>query len=247
LFEKGRVTAIIDLELAHLGDPVADLAGLFSRDLSEPLGDLQRAIKRYETLTDSVVDRALLDFHTARWCLCTPLAVAGLVAAPPPGLDFAQYLSWYWAYSRAAIEVIARSIGVALEDIALPDPVTSRHSPAYGVLLRDLESTAGGDGFGAYEAQSTLRVAQYLENVDRFGEQIEDAEQGDARALLGARPASGAAADEQLEAAVLEDAGGREAEWVRYLHRRCLRQEALLGPAMRELDGVRIQSADLPS
>jgi len=48
LFDAGRVTAIIDLELAHLGDPAEDLGALRSRDLSEPLGDLRAAFAAYE-------------------------------------------------------------------------------------------------------------------------------------------------------------------------------------------------------
>lgn len=107
LFEDGRVTAVLDLELAHLGDPAEDLAGLRTRDLSEPLGDLRRAVRSYEEETGRAVDRRLVDFHTVRFALVTPLAIAGIVAKPPPKVDFVQYLCWYHVYGRAALEVIA--------------------------------------------------------------------------------------------------------------------------------------------
>ena len=58
LFEKSRVTALLDFELAYIGDPMADFAGLRNRTLSEPLGDLRRALRRYEQQTGEPVDRA---------------------------------------------------------------------------------------------------------------------------------------------------------------------------------------------
>ena len=97
------MTAVIDLELATLGDPMADLAGMLSRDLSEPMGDLTDAFRSYEKLSGEPLDRDAIDFHTIRFCTITPLAVAHLVAAPPPGVDWVQYLGWYcvWYFSPA--------------------------------------------------------------------------------------------------------------------------------------------------
>src|SRR5262249_5226658 len=63
LFDAGRVTAVIDLELATLGDPAADLGGLRGRDLSEPLGDLARGLRTYERFAGEPIDRDAVDFH----------------------------------------------------------------------------------------------------------------------------------------------------------------------------------------
>ena len=46
LYEGHKVTSFIDLELATLGDPAADLAGMRGRDLAEPLGPLEPAFER---------------------------------------------------------------------------------------------------------------------------------------------------------------------------------------------------------
>ena len=61
---------------------------------------------------------------------------------------------------------------------------------------------------------------------------------------LGGRPNSWTEADAALEALVLESGGAREPELLRYLQRRTLRQEAIVGPALRELEGVAIQPID---
>src|SRR5262249_8599562 len=86
LFDAGRITTLHDFELACLGDPMAEFAGLRNRTLSEPLGDLRRALRRYEELSGEPVDLRAIDFHTVRFGLVTPPSTAPRVAAPPPGL-----------------------------------------------------------------------------------------------------------------------------------------------------------------
>ena len=51
LVEAGRVTAIYDLELVHVTDPQADLAGLRIRNAFEPLSDLRQIFHHYTELT----------------------------------------------------------------------------------------------------------------------------------------------------------------------------------------------------
>jgi hypothetical protein len=228
VFEHGRVTAVLDLELACLGDPLADLGALRSRDLSEPLGDLSRAVRDYERLRGAPADRGVIDYHTARFALCTPLAVANLIARPPAWLDLVQYTAWYWVYGRAALEAIALHDRIELVPPALP--------PAEPAL-----APAGGD-FGGYARDAAARVAAWRARSAQHGAALEADTLADAAALLGARPRGVAEADAALEALISAAGPQREAEILRALHRRCLREEALLQPVLRELEGVAIQA-----
>ena len=99
LFEKGHLTTLIDLELALLGDPAADLGGMMGRDLSEPLGDLNRGFERYFEFSGERIPRSVIEYHAIRFNLNTSLATAPLVATPPPGIDLVQYLGWYWVWT----------------------------------------------------------------------------------------------------------------------------------------------------
>ncbi len=248
LFEGERVTAIIDLELATLGDPLADLAGMVSRDLSEPLGDLSRAFRKYQELTGEQVDREALDFHTVRFSTITPLAVAHLVAAPPAGLDLVQYLCWYSVWLRAPLEVIANRLGVSLDPVEVPEPRVSRYTTAHDALRNLLGASEAGSGqadeFAGYERDVAARVAEYLRRADRLGPALEAHDLDEAGALLGTRPTSWTEADSALEQAVLDSSPERDAEWVRLFHRRLQRLEILLAPVMRELEGVSVQRID---
>ena len=97
-----------------------------------------------------------MHYHTVRFGLNTPLAVAPLCRQPPPGLNFAQYLGWNLIYARLPIEVIAEVEGVALERPTLPDAGASLGATANDVLVRMLESELGE----SYEVDTALRVAQ---------------------------------------------------------------------------------------
>lgn len=240
LFEGGRVTAVIDLELATLGDPLADLGALRSRDISEPLGDLSRGMRRYAELSGEPLDRGALAFHAVRFALNTPLAVAPLCQRPPPGLDFAQYLGWKLVYGRLALEIIAEEMGVSL---APPEPAhhdSDPADPASDALLALLES-----GRESYEVDAAYRVGQYLREVQRRGAALERVDLAEMAPLLGRRPASRREADAALEARVLSPDFEIDAAWIRALHRRALREESLLRPAMRELADARFQALRL--
>jgi aminoglycoside phosphotransferase (APT) family kinase protein len=227
LFEKGRVTALLDLELALLGDPLADLGALRSRDLSEPLGDLSAAVRHYESLRGPA-DRAVIDYHTARFALCTPLATANLIARPPQWLDLVQYSAWYHVYGRAALEAIALRDGIALEPPALP--------PAERPIA------VGTPDFASYARDAAERVAVWRERQARYGAALEADTLDDCGRILGARPRTSAEADAALEELALANVDpAREASMLRALHRRCLREEALLQPVLRELEGVAVQ------
>ena len=230
MFESGRVTAVIDLELACLGDPAADLGGMRGRDLSEPLGDLARGVRRYEELTGEPVDRRAIDFHTVRFGLVTPMAVARLVAEPPEGLDFVQYLSWYVVWTRTCLEVVADRHDLSLGTLELPAELT-----------RTGDATDAGASFEAYEQDTAARIATWRERQERFGPDLEAQDLDDASALLGRRVTERAAADVALEAHILEAPEARALDALPYLHRRLCRQEAILRPVLRELADARIQ------
>ncbi len=237
LFQGDRVTAVLDLELAFLGDPLADLGAMRSRDVSEPLGDLSRAFRRYASLSGEALDLPVLHYHTVRFALNTPLAVAPLCARPPPGLNFAQYLGWNLVYGRLPLEVIAEVEGVELEAPEPPEPGVSAHAAAHDAIVGMLESAAEG----SYEVDTALRVAQYLREVDRRGPRLAEQDLEEAAHLLDARPRSRAEADAALEERIETTPPGNLTELVQYLYRRTLRDEALLRPALRELTDVEFQ------
>ena len=243
VFDRGRVTAILDLELAGAGDPLCDLAGMRSRDLSEPLGDLSRAYQRYAEVTGVPLDRAAIDYHAIRFCVLTPLSMARLVAQPSPHTNFPQYLGWYLVYARIPLELIAEVEGVELDPPTLPAAATSRYTPGFEQLRRQLEQ-GGADESRDYETDTAFRTAQYLEQVDRFGADLAAQDLDEVSTLLGHAVKNTAEVDEALEKFVLSAGPDDDPALIRLLHRRFARHEKLLEPAMRELAGASLQPID---
>ena len=236
LFDQGRVTGIIDLELAYLGDPAADIAGLRCRDLSEPLGDLRRGLRKYEEYTGEQMDLAAIDYHTFRFGWVTPMCTRHLCVDPPISTNFVQYLAWYVINARCPLEVLARRKGFELDPPSLPDAEPTPRDPAYHHLVQILDPKGGGDDPDrTYELGRAYRVAQYLERADRYGPALDADDQDDLSEILGTRPRDWQQGEAELEQIVLEAGPERDAEFVRFFHRRLLRQEALLEPALLEL------------
>ncbi len=238
IFDGPRVTALLDFELACLGDPLADLGALRARDLSEPLGDLRPGLRHYVKKTGQEIDAAALDFYTIRFGLQTPMAVAAVVRTCPKGTNLAQFLGWYLVYGRVPCELIADRAGVSVEPPALPEPTATSRSGAHDFLVEVL----GGDGRGeTYETDVALRVAQYLRRAELYGPQLESEDLDDVAEILGRRPESWREADEALEAFVADAPPALDGPLARYFVRRCLREESLLAPAMREIEGAQVQ------
>jgi hypothetical protein len=244
LFEGNHVTALLDLELACLGDPAADLGGMRGRDLSEPLGDLPPAFERYFELTGETIPKDVIDYHTVRFNLNTPLAVAGIVANPPASIDLVQYLGWYWVWSRACLEVIAHGMQLPLEPLPSPEARTTPYAGAHDALAARLEAAGQGGDYAAYEIDAAYRTAEYLRRAERYGPAQQEQAQDDIGALLDKPMRDWAAADQALEDFVKRAGPERDAELVALLHRRTLRHEFLLQPVLRELEGASIQLLD---
>jgi hypothetical protein len=226
---------MIDLELAYIGDPLADLAGMLNRDLSEPMGDLNRAFHRYAALTGEPLDVKTVWYHTARFGICTPIACAPLLAAPPPQFNYPVYLGWDIVYGRIALEAIARFAGIALGEPELPEPAPSRHAPGFDQLVATLAREPR-----SYEVDTAHRIAQWARELGARGAQIERDDAEEVARLAGVRAAPGLDSDGALEAFVLSAPPERDAEILQVLYRRTKRQQALMQPALRELETARL-------
>jgi len=244
LFDDGRVTAVIDLELSYIGDPAADLGGMLSRDLSEPMGDIGDAIRAYEAASGERVDRRVVLYHAIRFGMVTPLSTSVQVAAPNAMTDFVQYLAWYLVYARCPMQLVAHVQGVDVPDASLPDEADSEYAKGFDVLVDRIAKLSAADEFAAYQREAVARTAEYLRRADRYGAALLADDLDEAGALLGRRPRGWRERDEALEALVARSQGELDAELARYFVRRCQRHEFLLAPVMKELAGARMQTLD---
>ncbi len=238
LSQNGRVTAVLDWELAHLGDPMYDLALIRGRDLCTPFGDLRKRFQLYSEFSGDPIDLEALRYYSVRGMLITPMALAPVIQNPVPWGDMPEFLSWYVLYSRATVECLAEAIGIELEPVSMPEPVPTPRSPMFDVVLenlRDEQLPQIDDGYRAYRMRTTIRLLEHLRLSERLGPAIDALELDDLARLLGHRPSSLAQGDAELQQLVLGSGPERDAELVRYFYRRVTREETLLKPAMEEM------------
>jgi len=131
-----------------------------------------------------------------------------VLAKARPGVDLIQYLCWFHVYSRAPMEVIAKTRGIPLDAPKLPQGEDNRHSAIYEDLSLRLTPPPAEDAFAGYAEQIAHRTAVYLERLNRYGSALKADDLADVNALLGTAYATNEAADGALEAWIGEaDAG----------------------------------------
>ena len=219
-----RVTAVLDLELAHIGDPLMDLAAFRMRDTIMGYGDFRRMYAKYEELSGTPVDLAAVAHHHFAFTLSNQLAFHAALAEPPPGSDFMTNLQWCNETNLFAVEALAEMLGIELEPVTLPGPSVSPAAVPTAHLVNALRS-------GDYEQRRLFRLARHLQRFDEIGRERAEADLDDLAPVLGHRPRTWQEGDAALEAFVLADDGASDHALVPLFHRRLWRAHQLMGPA----------------
>ena len=202
LFEDGRLTALIDWELAHLGDPMEDLAWFSMRCVMEPVPDFGASLRDFERFSGAPVDRARVLYH--RVFVSTRVVVIRHrnVTGEPAHAIVSRALN-----RRLLIEALSEASGV---HFALPPPLQrppTPRTPLYEHVLADLRDVVvarSRDSQVVARAKDAAKVIKYLQASDQLGEALEDAEVAALGALLGKLPASDEAGRAALGSAISE-------------------------------------------
>jgi aminoglycoside phosphotransferase (APT) family kinase protein len=227
----GRIAALLDLEIGHIGDPMMDLAGLRMRDTVIGYGDLRALYDRYAEHRGEPVDLAAVQYYHLAFTLSNQLAYHTALADPPAESDYMTNLQWCSETNLFAVEALAEILDVALGGVEMHEPRVSPVAVAHAQLVRSLTSIEAADEFGRYQLRSAFRLARHLQRFDEIGDALVAADLDDLHRLLGRRPASWQEGDAELERFVLADAGRRDLDLLHLFHRRYLRYKMLLGPA----------------
>jgi prepilin-type processing-associated H-X9-DG protein len=239
LFQDGRVTALIDWELSHVGDPMEDIGGLCVRGTWTPFGNLPTYLSEYGKGSglgierQSVVYYMLLQFMRA--------VVGELVALEgfPPATDVTLNTMSLVLGMRGMYRIMARIAGLP-EGGARPAPPESAGAarPYFEVLAHNLERVLVpelADPYLAHRGRQLATLARCLERAHALGPAFEAEERDDIARLLGRRSGSLAEAELELCERIRARAAGTEPELIEYLGRRCERKTALWAPALGAL------------
>lgn len=250
LFRDGRVQAVIDWELATLGDPMRDLAHVRTRDVWYPTRNLPRWFQYYSEYSGFPVDTDKIRYYSVIAMLTTALALGPVVQRLNPRDEHAEWIAQDIWSKRATAEALAEATHTPLQAIDLP-----RAESTYTSLLFDaLEDNLSAEqlphithSFRAHRMRMTLRLLTHLRNVAEIGPAINDLELEDMAQLLGTRPHSVRDGHRSIEALVRREVPDLDGPLIQYFHRHAQRQEALMRGAMGRAENARTSSIGAPA
>lgn len=212
----GRVTGLVDMEFAHLGDPMDDLAWMAMRGVD---GDEHHA--RYTERSGIPVDRGSVAYYAIavqyRCAITTTLAVARGGGAR----GWAPYLMVTQRYVEGTAAALTSHLGVVEPPVELPDTPATPRTPWFDELIAGLRAAVRGiDDVDLREHTRNEQIlVHHLRAYDRMGADLEALDRADL-AATGIEP------DELPEVAASAGAQGDETV-LRYLLRRTQRNHAL--------------------
>lgn len=188
LFEDGHMTALLDWELAHLGDPMEDIAWFSMRCVMEPVPGFGDRIRDYERLMGRPIDRQRVLYH--RVLVSTRIVILRHrnVTGEPGNSIVSRGLN-----RRLLIDALAGATGVTLPASKLIEAETTPRTELYeGVIeeLRTRMAERSDDVVVVAAAKNAAKVLKYLSACDQLGPAIETADLDALEAALGSRPAT---------------------------------------------------------
>jgi aminoglycoside phosphotransferase (APT) family kinase protein len=231
LFENDHVTAVIDWEWGHLGDPMEDLGNICVREFWNPSGGLTGLMQRYQQRSGLPVDLQAVRYYRVQQNMrgMIPVAERTVIA------DAHEPLAWYLAYryigDRSTLEAMAEYMGLKIdrpempEDSGATDPLALS---AAWAIEHDVRP-ALTEGFARSRAAEVSILVKCMERVRRLGAKIERADLDELSALLGHRVQDLSSGNQELDAVIcahrLDDP-----PLIRFLGRRTYRLEWLYSP-----------------
>jgi aminoglycoside phosphotransferase (APT) family kinase protein len=234
MYENGKVTAVVDWELAHLGDPMDDIAWLSLRTVQDTFTHFPDRMREYEELSGHKIDEQRVWYYRL-------LAEIRLSAerpgeeptepvdsgedSGPIGYDVGNGLIYSMLHRRLTLEALGAVMGLdePASDLPDPEPVQEWHA-LYDIALGNMRAIVPRieDPLANRWTRGLVRLVKNLKEIDRSGRAFLSAELDDITTLLGHRPDTITEARRQV-AAANQQGDMSDADYVTYQWRRVQR------------------------
>ncbi len=236
MFHEGRVSAIVDWEWAHFGDPMEDLGNICTREFycpSTPEEGLGPLFRRYEELSGFPVRHDSVRYYRVQQFVRSIVSLARITAVNDPQMPNAMNWAYRFICERATCEALADAMGVELERPELPGVEMSPSLEAVVAqnLRQDVQPAVNGD-FPRHRLEHAALLVECLDRQKQLGPRLTGIELDEIADLTGRRAD---ALDEgllDLDRLIQNGGSGNEAEALRYLARRAWRLEHLWQPVV---------------
>lgn len=232
MFQQQRVSAVVDWEWGHWGDPMEDLGNICVREFWNPSGGLNGLFELYEQLSGIPYTRFSAQYYRIQQNVRGMIAIHAACKYAPAGESLAWYLCYRYLGDRSTCEALADAMGIELERPEMPAEVPLGRMPvaASRMLADDVMPTLPTE-FAKSRCGDVMKLIECMERERRYGDAIRDIECDEISRLLERPLKDYRRAIEALDQAISEDKLDDEAV-IRYLAARAYRDEWLYSPVI---------------
>jgi aminoglycoside phosphotransferase (APT) family kinase protein len=172
LYHEGKVTAVLDWEMTHLGDPMEDLAWIAIRNLFQSFVEFPKCFAAYEAAGGAKVDLQRVRWYRT-YALMT-LTVDGFwdryYASGTYGGMLGNNLMYGTSHRRALIDGIAEYEGVKTPALELPECPPGTNERSFNIVLDDIRDMVPriDDQPTQVRLKATARVVKFWQNSARY-------------------------------------------------------------------------------
>ena len=236
MFDGNEVSAIIDLEWGHYGDPLEDLGNICTREFWNPSGGLTGLFHLYQEVSGIPYTKFAAQYYRVQQNVRGMIPIHAISVNAHPRESLAWFLCYRYLGDRATCESLSEAAGIKVEKPSMPDELfgPGEKDVFADAAIWSLEKDVAphlSDAFAQSRAGDAAILIKIMDRKRRFGAQLDAIECDELEPLLGFRPASRQAGMEALNEQILGDEIDDTAV-VAYLTRRAYRDEWLHEPAV---------------
>jgi aminoglycoside phosphotransferase (APT) family kinase protein len=224
LHDGARVTALLDWEFAHLGDPMDDLGWLAFRGhhLQADIGSLTEQLARWSARTRWPVSAARVAYYRAFVMLRWLVSCLAALDNGAKSLDRSVYFSIIALVEAVLPRALAQIAGVTLPAAAPAfAPEANDTGEVIDALVSDVATVLmpalAGDA--QRRARGALLMSLHAAAFARFGAAVNAAERAALHEVLGREPGALADARRAVDARVAAASGSEDAAWIAWFAR----------------------------
>lgn len=233
MFDGDEVSAIIDLEWGHYGDPLEDLGNICVREFWNPSGGLAGLFHLYERESGIGYTKFAAQYYRVQQNVRGMIPIHAVSVNAHPRESLAWFLCYRYLGDRATCESLAEAAGVTVARPEMPEDIGGTDVLAEAAVWSLEKDVAPhlDDAFATSRAGDAAILIRIMDRRRRYGARLDEIELEELTPLLGARPASRAegmaALVDRIEADDIDDDAV-----IGYLTRRAYRDEWLYAPAV---------------
>jgi hypothetical protein len=242
MFVDDRITAVIDWEWAHLGDPMEDLGSAMIHASYSTSGEWPDLLRHYEKASGIPVELDKIYYYRVHLMVRSVIAlnyIRNRLNSRDP-VAFNQCVSIIG--DRLLCDAISEAIGIEPERPDVPD--VSGEPTWYDIVVENLRNDIAPNVSGDYATDLVHTSALMVETLRRrheLGAWLEATELDEITALVGHRPADLASGRAALQELVLADDGSRDEDLVRAMGRIAWRAEVVAAPVVSLFPDVQLR------